>query len=657
MGPRAWWLGLVAFASTGCGAKAFSLSFPDNQPQAVAKAMNRVDRGKLSPRNGKPTVYLVTADPQQLVAYALDEDRILWKRKASVASRIAVGRGRIFHATDKGRGLVGRSASDGQLLWKVSLDSDVRLLGLTSDGTDLYYAVEAVEGGAGSGTYAQLVAIAGDSGKERWRRGSAGRLGAPAARGGLVFVPSRYQSIALLDANDGVEIARVRSKQEALLWARATPRGVFFGGKTGVYRLDRKATSGTRQESTFVTASLPKSVRPVYWWDSYNAALAGYTAYDRNRLLWRLAPGEPHFANDTIFVHAYRFFFAFDTEKAERSLRWAYSFPREDVVASTYSGGALVFVSERGDIVVLDPEVGLPVRKKALELGKVRGASFDVAGYEPKGKPKGEADLQKTLTQMIWDPDRRFEAVKLFCVEQLAKLSGDKVAEALVQIVTKSGLNPKVYARAGDMIVGRHDKSAIPLYVKTLRSHYSFVEGTHAKAVDIMARALGDLKAAEAVRPLLMHLADHETSMKAIVAIARALRAIGSRRTVEPLRDFLLTYRCDPAFKKKPDALKIIAETLLDLGTEDERQLLRFVANDAHSVAPLRTFVTAALRKAQQGAAGKQAAKAAKPQGGKPKARRPAKKEAKGSDKAKHGKKAEGGKASAVSAPAAGHHR
>ncbi|MBW2733066.1 MAG: hypothetical protein JRH20_11800, partial [Deltaproteobacteria bacterium] len=484
------------------------------------------------------------------------------------------------------------------------------------------------------------------------------RLGAPAARGGVVFVPLRHQSLAVVDGVQGEEIARIRSKEEVILWVRATVDGIYYGGRSGVYRLDEKSVSGKRAESTFVAAALPESVRPAYWWDGYNAALAGYTAYDRNRLLWDLE-GEtsPTFTGDTIVVHNYRFFFGFSGKIARRGreeatttdprgkeaatkaaqaggvvagapshrpqmrpgaggklrtdnmeltdegveqgaarLKWAYSFPREDVVASAHTGRALVMISVTGDVQVLDLETGRPYWRQKLGV-RVRGASFDSGGFVPAGKPKGKADLEGALTEMIWDPDRRFGDVKLFGIQQLARLSGRRVAEALLQIVTRPGIAPKVYERAGNMIVSRHDKKAIPLYLKVLKNRYSFIDGTRSKAVDVMARALGDLKAVDAVRPLLFHLADHETPIKALASIARALIRIGDKSALEPLRDFLLTYRCEPEFEKAPEALNTVVDGLLALGTEEERQLLSFVGNDSHTLKSLRTHIAAAMRK------------------------------------------------------------
>ena len=148
------------------------------------------------------------------------------------------------------------------------------------------------------------------------------------------------------------------------------------------------------------------------------------------------------------------------------------------------------------------------------------------------------------------------------------------------------------------MIVERHDKAALPLYLKTLDRTYSFVDGKEAAAVGVMARAVGDLKAKEATKSLLAHLRDNETPLEAVVEVVKALSAIGDKRAVKAFRDYLLTYRCDPRFAepRAQSVLNHVAEALLRLGNEDERQLLVFVQNDVHSIAPLRAYIAKALR-------------------------------------------------------------
>jgi outer membrane protein assembly factor BamB len=583
----------------GCGTAAFSPHFRDNTLEDLKMAMAGVKGANPAPGNstGKPLAFIVTKAPMEIIAYDLEAKKVNWRVKAELTSRVVVGGGMLFHRQGKNQ-LVARSVESGEELWSTELIGGERLLGVDTDGENVYYVTESKKRSVG-GDIAHLVSVKGGSGGKRWVQSSSGRLGAPVVHGGRVFVPLRFQSIAILDTNDGKELARIRSKEETLLWVRRSTGGVLFGGTNGVYKLDEKAISGAQQTSTFITASsLPKSVRPVYWWDGYNASLSGYTAYDRNRLLWQLDPQAARFQDDTIFVHNYRFFFAFDTTVADpkkSALRWAYSYPRHDVVASSHTGKALVLVTNDGHLIAIDPATGATVLKEGLKVS-VLGATFDAAGFSAGGGGGKSTPIRDALTEIIWDPDRRFGAVKLFCVEELSRLQGGNISADLVKIVTQEQIDKAVYKRAGEMLVTRHDKQAIPLYLETLKSHYNFVNGTRGKAVDIMARALGDLKATEGVRPLLMHLADHETPLPAVEAIVKSLSIIGDKSVLEPFRDFLLTYRCDPMFTKAPAALNLVAETLLKLGGEDERQLLSFVENDPHTLQTLRNYLGEALR-------------------------------------------------------------
>ena len=60
-------------------------------------------------------------------------------------------------------------------------------------------------------------------------------------------------------------------------------------------------------------AKFPAFVRPMYHFDMYQPELLGYSAIDRNRVLWRVdaqggGGGRVSFANDTASVLNYRFF-------------------------------------------------------------------------------------------------------------------------------------------------------------------------------------------------------------------------------------------------------------------------------------------------------------------------------------------------------------
>lgn len=586
----------------GCGHGTFSPHFRDNNLQDLKSALANIKPASEKPANvsGKALVFLVTNKPTSIVAYDLNANKQLWRVKDDVSSKIVVGRTTLFHRAGT-KTMVARSIASGQKLWSLNMDKGDRLLGHTTDGVDLYYVTEHIKR-AQDGTAAYLVAVAGDSGRTRWIQPSAGRLGAPSAMPGIVILPLRSQSMAIVSTQKGEELARIRSKEEMVIWVRNTRAGVLYGGKSGIYKLDHKSVSGSSKDSSFLAASLPSWIPPLYWWDGYNAALASYTAYDRNRLLWNLDPRSMSFTDNTLYNHSFRFVFAFDTSiksSNERSnLKWVYSFPRHDVVASTHTGKAMLLVSDNGTIVVLDPATGLVVSKVDLKLA-LKGASFDAKGFALTNRATGQASLRKSLIEVIWDPDRRFGKVKLFAVQELSKLTGADVSADLVKIVTYQKIDPAVYKMAGQMIVDRHDKKSIPLYLSTLKSHYNFLDGTTGKAVDIMARALGDLKAKEAVKPLLSHLMDHETPIPAVEEIVKSLTIIGDKSSLESFRSFLLTYRADSMFLKSSTALNLVADGLLKLGGEEERQLLRFVKNDIHTIKPLRTYLTKALEQSK----------------------------------------------------------
>jgi hypothetical protein len=600
-------IAIVILFAVSCTPTAFSPHLQDNNLNELKNALNTIHPREMArPENqlGKPLLFVVTAKPTRIIAYDLSAKAPLWEMPADVTSKISVGRDKIFFRSGAST-LEGRDLATGRSLWSTPLLGANRLLGITTDGEDVYYANENTKRDS-DGTTAYLVGVSGANGAKKWIQSSQGRLGAPVARDGRVFLPLRYQSVAIIETQTGTELARIRSKEEALIWVRSTDQGIQFGSQKGVYQLDGRSTSGTQKDSTFFSPQLPSLIRTAFWWDGYNAALSGYTAFDRNRILWDLSPDGRGFANHTVIVHNYRFLFAFDTaaktDAQHSGLKWAFSMPRQDIIASALTGHSLVLVAGNGEILFLDPSNGQIIGTPQSIKAAVQGVTFDTAGFAAPNSSTAGHDLRQTLTEIIWDPDRRFGMVKLFCVEQLAQLQGGRVTEDLVKIISHEKVDPAVYKSAGEMIVSRHEASAIPLYLAELKSHYNFLEGTQSPPVDILARALGEFKSPEAVKPLLLHLADHETPLPAVENIIRALVAIGDRTVLEPFRDYLLTYRCDPIMDKAPGVLTALAEGLLKLGGENERRMLSFVENDSSTRPFLRTYLQQAIKQTKPAA-------------------------------------------------------
>jgi len=409
---------------------------------------------------------------------------------------------------------------------------------------------------------------------------------------GTVLVPFSHQYLSILDADTGRETARLRNREEEIEFVVPTVEGTFFGSR-GLFRLDAEAVHGAAARSTYLRVSMSgEGLRTSYAGDGYNPAQAQYTAYDRNRLLWRAAPDGGAFRDGHVFLHNYRFVFAVDA--AEGRVRWAYAHPGEDLVASAHAGTDIVAVSAAGVVISLDTATGAPVLRHEIGVPVV-GATIDAEGFSaPRGTPV-PTDLVDTLTEIIWDPDRRFEAVKLFCIAELSRIADPRVVEALIRIITHENVDPRVHARAADTLVERIDRSTAPGLLAALRVRTDYLEATKARGVAALARAAAKVGVRDLAAPLVGHLGDAETPAAALEVIVASLAALGDPAAVEPLAQFLLDYRADHAMEKHPEALRRAADALLRLGTPTHRQLLAFVEGDIHTRPFLRAYVKKAL--------------------------------------------------------------
>ncbi|MDB4971178.1 MAG: Basic proline-rich protein precursor [Myxococcales bacterium] len=586
----------VLTSLAGCGEAAFSAHTRDNDVGDLQRAM--AASAAPAARAGHAMAFLVTDG--KLVGYDLADGKIAWEQAADVKSRVIVGGGAIAHRQGE-RDLVVRGAATGDVRARVTLAADETFVGAALDGDKLVYVVQLAD------KRSAVVAIDA-GGAPLWRRETQSALGAPAARGGLVALPFAHQNLTLLDST-GREIARVRATDEEIAFARALPEGIYYGGARGVYRLDDKSAAGTRAGSSYAEAKLSgEQVRTAYHWDGYQPSQSALGAFDRNRLLWRGREGAG-FRDDLAVLHTYRFFFAFDAKAGK--LRWVYAHPRTDVVASEDAGGAIVFASADGDIGLIDAASGAVriVQKTGL---RVAGASFDADGLTAGSgaTPPSEAEVAKTLEQIVYDHDARFGAVKVFAVDALGDVPGPTVTAALLKLVRApagaGGPPPAALARAGEKLVARRDRAAAPAMLEALGEHYDFLDDRTPRGVDVLARALGALGAREAAAPLAAHLLDHETPERALKDLATTLGQLGGPDAVKALRTFLLAYHADPAFLLDPAPLVVAGEALIRAGVE-ARRAVAFVVEDRRTLQPLARQLRVSLEAAD--AADEEAAK------------------------------------------------
>ncbi|MCP4444720.1 MAG: PQQ-binding-like beta-propeller repeat protein [Myxococcales bacterium] len=589
-------LALVLASACG-GTGSFGLSSGDNDSTKLAQAFATVQAPPAGPINstGKPMVFLAArGKPKQLVAFDLESKKEVWRVEADISSKVVVGRDFVAHKEGDNT-LVGRDITTGSQLWSVTLEGT--FVGAAADSDRVYFTMKS------GGRKWILRALSGKSGEEIWDAESNGALGAPAARGGLVFSPFMKQWLAILDAKAGTQLTRIRGIDQEISFVRTTPEHVYFGSKAGVFLLDERAASGKRAQSTYGNAKLPEHfIRVHYYWDAFDPVQAGYSAYDRNRVLWNAsAKGDAlAFSNDLVAVQTYRFFFGFSASTGE--LSWAYNHPRVDIVASAQLGTSIGMASMLGEIGALDPATGERIYEAKL-AGQFIGGTFDAAGWAPNERTGKHSGTAAALVSIARDRDARFNDVKKFAVTALSQLKGGDVTRDLLVLIQNEKTPPYLLQTAADVLVSRKDPEGLAHLVEALSVRHNYVTGAKPRAVGVAARAIAALDPegvnprlrGQAVEGLIAHLTSPSTAVGDLVHLVRALGRIGAGAERSTLSSFLLVYRADPTFATQIDAVSATIDVLLSQGGTAEREIVAYVAEDKLSQPSVAEYAKRAL--------------------------------------------------------------
>jgi hypothetical protein len=358
--------------------------------------------------------------------------------------------------------------------------------------------------------------------------------------------------------------------------------------------------------ATYGEAKLPEFVRSFYHFDAFESVQAEYSAYDRNRILWRARArgasrndGGLAFDDAQAVAFTFRFFFAFDSGSGE--LRWAHHHPRFDVVSAEHVGPAILYVSQEGELGALDAKTGAQLGVTKVGA-RILGATFDAEGYRPgpktgAGQPPESA---QALASIVWDKDARFGTQKVFALNELGRLTEGRgaVTETLLEVLLDEATPQAVYAKAGEVLVTRKDASGVPALVKALETRFDYIKGTKPRAVDWIARALGAIgrkDETDAIPALLAHLDDPETPLAVVKEVVHALAQLKSKDALPALRSYLLLYRADPLFASDTAVLTSTVDALLALGGGGERELVAYVAGESRTQPRVAEYAKRAL--------------------------------------------------------------
>ncbi|HEY3804612.1 MAG TPA: PQQ-binding-like beta-propeller repeat protein [Kofleriaceae bacterium] len=582
-----------------CGGSLFRLTADDNDRGQLASALaDRKLPEQRAPINAArvPRVFVALGGPRkQIVEYDLAAGKLVWRQPADIDSRIAVGGS--FVVALEGKQLVARDQATGAASWRVDVPGT--FVGVAADRERAYLAWS--DGGNGA-----IAAYDGASGSRLWHATADGALGAPAAQGGVVYVPYLSQWLSIIDGASGHQLARIRGVDEQISMLRTTSTDAYFGSKQGVFHLDARAAAGTRKDGTYAKVTVPPQLEHTqYGADAYDAVQSGYSAADRARVLWSGLLGDAGYA-----VAYFRFVFGFDRSGA---LVWAYSHPRTELVASDDTGAALVAISQTGDVVALDPKTGAVLLDRPIGTSEpVLGATFDADGWRPpsEGAPvqttiTGPASLAtiEALVGIARDHDERFDRVKELAVQALAKLPGGEVTSQLLDVLADPRASDKLKGDVVDLLIARKDPSSLGVLAAQLATHDDYIAKTSPTALGPIAKAIAGLGGAKldpaavatALAALRGHLDAPTTQVPDLVPVIAAMAAIGGGAERAALSSHLLLYHADPEIGGDPAWGQAIVGALETHGGPAERELLAAVAADPRTQPSLVAILREAL--------------------------------------------------------------
>jgi outer membrane protein assembly factor BamB len=592
--------GTLVVALAACGGSAvFRLSSDENNSFALGQSLQQrhlPDAPTPTNEAHQPRVFALTAGKgatKTIVAYDLGSGNVLWKADADVQSRISVGGD--FVVELEGKQLVARDQAKGAPKWRVNVPGN--FVGAAADRDRVYLTYK-------DGSTWWLVGYDGESGRQLWKADASGELGAPAAHGGVVYVPFLKQWLSIVDGKSGNQLTRLRGLDQEISTLRVTSQAAYYGSKQGMFLLDGRSASGKRADATYGQVKIPPQLDgTTYGHEVYNPVELGYTAAERKRVLWTSLPvesGPMKLGGDGYVIHYFRFLLGFGLDGG---LRWAYSHPRVELVASEHTGHVIVALSTTGDIVAIEPQTGAVRARKSLgTTSPVLGATFDAEGWSPSSQSE-PIETVAALVSIARDHDARFDRVKELAVNALARLPGPDVTSQLLAVLADNRAPQKLKDTVVDLLVARRDPSSLPVLTQQLSIHSDYLAQTEPDALGPVAKAMAGLggmtldgkQVAAALAALQSHLDAPATATSDLVQVIAAMSAIGNGAERLALDSHLLLYHADDELGGDASWQKAIVVALEHKGGPGEREILRQVAADPRSKPGLVTTIREAL--------------------------------------------------------------
>lgn len=563
--------------------------------------------GRRSDRHHDPLVVLI--EGQGLRAVEPGEGLVRWWRPMPVVGHPVADATTVFVPV-RGHELAGIDRRTGEVRFRVPLPGEA-LTGLTMAGPLVVATVVDPRR-----ERSEIVALSGVDGRRHWVRASPERLGAPAAKGKVVWVPQGRQVLAL-HRRDGRELARVDVPADAL--SGGSIEQVFAQGRAlvagrGQAWIDlRTATGGVGAAS--------HAVEPGYAsvFAERDRLDPGHGDDERTRM-WLGFPDDAGPPREGVMSGRRAVVsFRLGPDGAATRARWAWlAEDRRELIALDVGPHRVTLVREDGSLVVLSRRTGEELDR--LSGGaSVRGALLLDMGRDPvpeEGRSRVPDEVVRAqLVRVLEDVDPRLLPAQTLAARLLWR-DDDPLARETVRELARGTLRADageaadaLRAQALELTRGAWGAEAPQELEEALRAlarRPSFSSAEH-PVLAPLAREVARSGRPEMVPHLVAHLLHPGTRDTDLTEIAGALVAVGHPGAIDGVATFVRRYHADPQIVYASRALQLCIDYLAaqadgqetsSAGARVARAVLRDVWRDPFTEPSLRAYIAPRLPQA-----------------------------------------------------------
>lgn len=600
-------------------ADAFEDRFPENKADDLKKVTSRIkNHGELSISNstGSPLAIMTVRAPKPgLLAWNVQESKTVWQIDIPVNSSITLKQNTIILQT--GFHIAAFDAGTGKERWRIPIEE-----GWSYYGADLAGDIVVVSLGIGSsndGEYAngKLIAFRLADGRRIWENLTGnGLLGKPAATEKFVFVPWKKKQIAILQLDSGEEVSRIRADDYTVNFVLATQQDVFYGTNAteqhtaSLFKLDSTSVTGKRvQSNTFTPQISPVPNQPSFYADTFDKPSLELSTSDRIRFYWLAKKNNTpiRFHSNVYYLHYWRYIIAFDA--TTHRVRWTYM-SNEDLHTLHAVKDGIFAITTSGTIHYADAKTGKTDWFQKSHISPVNVA-FDVYGYVPRFSPSKRPNPRDGLKKIITDKDSRMLPARIYATDLLSDIDDSNITGDLLELYEDATLPTALQKKIVERLAER--ESGADALIASLNVRYDFLNQTSAPPMGVIAPALANMEAQNALDGLMKQLLDYETPTENIEPIASAILRLGDETVVAPLFDFVVLYHADSSFIGNEDALARVCEIILKFGKHSYKKEIANIRDDSQTLPQLKKLLltildpnadqkamAAAIRKAQE---------------------------------------------------------